>query len=438
MTAHQAGSSSTSALEVRVLYGCLFLSLSLRIGAIAFLGDRALDYSSDTKAYQDIAVNLVERGRFVTTIDPPHTLDKVYATRPPLTPWVLAGVYRVFGPTLRYGQLLLAIIGVAACYMLYLLGKEIFGTKVGLWACLLGAANPLWILFAAMPMTESIAILLYPLLALACIRLLRRPSIGTASIVGLLFGLNALNKPTILGFIPLFLLWFVVALRPQWRRATWLGGVATATVCMVLLPWSIRNYHLLGRVVPVTVQAGWAMYEAANPYTDYALRRVEQGQTWLNDPRVHDALEGWTGLSATEYDAKLRALALQFIRDNPGRFLGYAVRRVRVFWGAYAHPVHRAFWYVVGSLFVLGFVLVWRQRTADWREMSLLTLLILQTMSLVVFFASMPRYRVPIEPFVLLFAAYPLSSGAEWVWSALRRKEAALVPRAKESKEAAL
>jgi 4-amino-4-deoxy-L-arabinose transferase-like glycosyltransferase len=415
------GSVRRSQSGSRLLYGCLLLGLLVRIGAIVILGDRALDYSSDTKAYQDIAVNLVERGRFITAIDPPHTLDKLYATRPPLTPWLLAGVYEVFGPTLRYGQLLLALVGVAACFVLYRLGSAVFDERVGLWACFLGAINPLWALFAAMPMTESIAILLYPLLALCCIRLFRVPSLPNAVLVGLLLGLNALNKPTILGFVPCFLLWLMIAIWPLWRRALLVGGVATVVACAILVPWSIRNYGLFGRIIPVTVQAGWAMYEADNPYTDYALRRVEQGETWLNDPRIHEPLAGLSGLSTTEYDARLRALALQFIRDNPGRFVVYALRRVRVFWGAYAHPAHRAFWYVVGPLFAIGFVLAWRLRSRDWRELTVVTLLILQTMSLVILFASMPRYRVPIEPFVLLFAGYALRLGTGSGWFALRR-----------------
>lgn len=148
------------------------------------------------------------------------------------------------------------------------------------------------------------------------------------------------------------------------------------------------------------------MYEANNPYTEFAMERVEKGETWLNDPRYAGPL---TGLSQLEVEDKGRELALQFIHDNPRRFLEFAWRRICVFWGPYDSKSHRAFWYVVGPLFAVGLGLGWKSRWGSWKELSIPTFLILQTMSLVVLFPSMPRYRVPIEPFVLVFAAYTIS-----------------------------
>jgi 4-amino-4-deoxy-L-arabinose transferase-like glycosyltransferase len=390
----------------RPILACLVLALALRFGAIFFLGDRALDFSSDSKAYQDIAVNLVEKGRFITPIDPPHTYDKEYANRPPLTPWLLAGVYEVFGPTLRYGQILLALIGVMACFLLYPLGAAMFDETVGRWACFLGAVNPLWVLFAAVPMTESVAILLYPLFVLCSLRLLQAPTIQNALLLGFVLCLNALNKATILGVVPFWLLWLALATAPRWRRPVALGGVATVVAVGLLLPWTIRNYRLFGRVIPVTIQAGHSMYEADNQFTDYALQRVERGETWLNDPRYAEPL---TGLSTLQVEDEGRQLALRFIKDNPGRFAVYALRRIRVFWMPYANNAHRAYWYLIGSLFAIGFLVSWKYQSGKWRELLLPSLLIVQTMSLVILFPSMPRYRVPIEPFVLCFAAYAIT-----------------------------
>jgi hypothetical protein len=122
-----------------------------------------------------------------------------------------------------------------------------------------------------------------------------------------------------------------------------------------------------------------------------------------------------------EFDAKLRELALEFIRDHPARVMGYAWHRLRAFWGAYDHPAHRAYWYVVGPLFLFGIALAWKERLNKWRELAIPSLLVLQTMSLVILFASMPRYRVPIEPFVLLFAAFGINAGLTRARALLRR-----------------
>jgi 4-amino-4-deoxy-L-arabinose transferase-like glycosyltransferase len=390
----------------RMLYGILALALILRFAVIAYLGERALQFSSDSQAYQDIAVNLVEHGRFITAIDPPHTLDKPYANRPPVTPWVLAGIYELFGVRLLFGQILLALVGVGACFAVFRLGNVLFGRQVGLWAGLLAAVNPLWALFAAVPMTESVAILLYPVLVLWCLHLRQDPSIRNATIMGLLLGVTALNKATILPFAPFWAIWVFIVLAPRWRRALSVVCVTAAVCTAVILPWTVRNYRLFGRLIPISLQAGHSMYEANNPYTEYALERVERGETWLNDPRYGGPL---TGLSQLEVEDKGRELALAFMRGNPGLSIEFAWRRLCVFWGSYNSFAHRAFWYFVGPLFAIGFLLVWKARFREWRELFIPSFLILQTMSLVALFPSMPRYRVPIEPFVLVFAAYTIT-----------------------------
>jgi len=391
------------------LLSILSVALALRLGMIFHLRDRALEYSSDSKAYHDIAVNLVEQRRYITVVDPPHTLEKAYANRPPLTPWFLAGAYELFGPSLLYGQILVTLIGFGACYIVNLLVHALFDRNVAIWAILLAAVNPLWVLFAAVPMTESVAILLYPLVALASLYLLRYPTIRNAALMGVILGITALNKGTILAFGPIWAAWLVIVIWPRWGRGLLLVGVTAAVCTAVLVPWTVRNYQQLGRVIPVTLQAGHSMFEANNPYTEFALERVEHGQTWLNDPRIYSEAGDLSNLSPVQFDDTSRALALHFIRDHPGTFVEYALRRIRVFWSAYAHPAHKAYWYLVLPFFLAGFVLAWKHHLTMWRELALPSLLILQTMSLVILFPSMPRYRVPIEPFVLIFAAYAIT-----------------------------
>jgi hypothetical protein len=89
----------------------------------------------------------------------------------------------------------------------------------------------------------------------------------------------------------------------------------------------------------------------------------------------------------------------------------------------YNHPAHRAYWYVLGPLFAIGSFLAWKYRFRGWKELAIPTLLILQTMSLVILFPSMPRYRVPIEPFVLVFAGYAIVLIVRSVGQRVRRNQ---------------
>src|SRR5438477_283618 len=85
------------ALTVRLLY-------ALTLGA----GNPQL--SSDGMVYHQIAVNLVTRGIF-SEYDPPEQGEFPYASRPPLTPLVLAATYSLTGPDLRAAQIVLALVG---------------------------------------------------------------------------------------------------------------------------------------------------------------------------------------------------------------------------------------------------------------------------------------------------------------------------------------
>src|SRR2546428_722193 len=65
---------------------------------------------------------------------PPHRVDIPSATRPPLTPFVLAAAYSIFGPHLLAGQLLLATLGALTTVAVYHLGKDLFSREVAVLA----------------------------------------------------------------------------------------------------------------------------------------------------------------------------------------------------------------------------------------------------------------------------------------------------------------
>ena len=93
------------------------LALLIRLAAlfvISFAFGAAQEFSIDAQSYHQIAQNLVERGVFASTIDPPYLPDVPGTFRPPLTPLYLAAWYAVFGVNLAWGRVGLAVISAVS------------------------------------------------------------------------------------------------------------------------------------------------------------------------------------------------------------------------------------------------------------------------------------------------------------------------------------
>lgn len=382
--------------------GLFAVALIVRLGFISMAGSSALALSDDARAYNDLAVNLVERHQFVTAIDPPHRLDIPYATRPPLTPFALAAVYQIVGPHLFAGQFLLACLGALSVVALFLLGKQLFSEGVGIVAGALAAIYPFFVFLSAVPLTENLAILLYTLLALLLTEDHDRQTTRHAVLTGCVLGLAALDRPQVLGFLP-FLAVLVLAdrRRPLGKRTVWFG-VAVTFSAAVVTPWMIRNHLTVGGWSPISLQGGQVLYEGNSSYTETALARLWAGERgWYDDP--HWGVE-LAGLSPLEADRKAFRLAVGFMRDNPMQALRYSVQKVGLFFSAYHHPAAEVSWYPILTLSLLGFF--WT--AARWRQLLPLYLLILQTTLTAALFTSMPRFRAPVEPLFLLMSAFTL------------------------------
>lgn len=382
------------------------IALAVRLLYVLLLGAANFSQSSDGKAYHDIAVNLLARHEFITTMDPPHRLDVPYANRPPLTPFFLAAVYEVTGPSARAAQMALAIAGALGCVLVGMLGRQLFGSTVGTLAGLMAACYPFFVFLASVSLTENLAIPLNVALAILLVRIHDEPRLLDAWLGGVALGLAILNKPTALMLLPFLVLWLAIIWRTQPQQVARMATPIVLAAMFVVLPWTVRNYLRTGEVIAVTTQAGGALYASNGFHADYAIEKLENGATgWYGQPGAGLKLDG---LSRVEADRREFQLALAFIREHPQKFLEQAYRKVRIFWSAYPHPIHRVSWAATAVLSLIGLGI----SLPAWRRLMPLFLLIVHTVLISVFFSALPRFRAPVEPFLLIFAAVALVSFA--------------------------
>lgn len=182
---------------------------------------------------------------------------------PPGYPFFLAVCLDRFGIDGIFASKLCQVIAAGIVgYFTMLIAGHSFGRRAGL------VAGLIWCLYLPLiafthynwPETLFLAFFLpafYLLLTWHAGPLRVRVGTGRLLVAGLLYGVSLLLKEVglyLAGVFVLLIIW-------RHRRVSWIAGLRSASlfagaVAVVILPWSMRNYEVYGRVVPVAATLG--------------------------------------------------------------------------------------------------------------------------------------------------------------------------------------
>lgn len=369
------------------------------------------------------------------------------AIRGPGYPYLLGVLYALSGDSVTVGRLAGGALGVLAVFLLYLIGKRIWGGRVGLIAAALAAVFPPLVLLSRELWSETLFIPL-ELGAVLCVLNFRRSGgeLRWAAAAGALCGLALLTRNSaapLLICIPLGMIVVPVRLSLKALRAP-LAVLGVAA--LVLAPWAIRNTEDFGRFVPVTTSTG---ITAAGVYNPTSFQDSGSHGAW-RDPQV---VPGFTylfetpGIDEAEVDSTLRREARDFAWAHPGYVAEvFAWNLARMFElsggsvvdgegsvitargiGSATPPAERAGLLVGVALAICGAAAILRSRRRG-REGArpffpsgplFLWLIPALTLFLTALLNGLPRDRLPVDPFLLLLAAV----GAAWLLALVGQRE---------------
>ena len=392
--------------------GLLLLSLAVRLVYLEHSADNPFFSAPvvDAHSYSVQARQLAE-GAWVGT--------KPF-WQPPLYPYMLAAIYAVSGDLFWTPRFIQFLLGAASCALVFGLGRQVFGTRVGLlaggMACLYGPS----IYFEGELLPTALAVFLNLLL----IFILLRPGRGwkQALAAGLVQGLAILAVPNaaVLAFCACLWYWKSAerAVRSKLAWCLLFAAVASAVVGAV----TARNWVVSGEFIPLSWNGGVNFYLGNHPDYD-RLVAIRPGPAWeaLMEQPLAAGHVGYADRSAYFYRQ-----AGDWIARAPGdfvRLLGYKAfllvrgeeikRNQDVYFArTYSWLLGVLLWKIdhfavpfglLGPLAAVGMVLAWRRPQAG----LLLLCIGAYSASLLLFFVT-SRYRLPLVPLLLPFAGYAL------------------------------
>jgi tetratricopeptide (TPR) repeat protein len=385
---------------------------------------------------------------------PPHSDDPEIRTtpygRPPAYPYMLAGIYRVFGLHYLAPRIAQMVVGLVNLILIFLISRRCFGSVSGVIAA--AALAFYWpVVYFDQELNDPVfEITLVLILTWLVLRWHDGPAAGWMALAGVTLGLFALFRPNALLLLPALLAWLVylaTVKRAAWRSVSAAMLVAVAGCVAVVSPAIVRNYVVGREFILISSYGGINAYlgnhdgATGDKATIANLQELAGVDGWdcFSYPALVRGLAAKLGrdrIGFGEASHHFYTLAADFIARKPADALRLTLRKALLFWGpqevsdSAEVELERDHSNVLAALpgfaallsyALLGAVLLARHRRtvpARTRDAAVWMLLFVGAyfLSVLPFFIA-GRYRIPIVPALALLTGYALATLLDWARS---------------------
>jgi hypothetical protein len=346
--------------------------------------------------------------------------------RPPGYPFFLAVVYFIGGLEKRFfiARLVQAFVGASLAPLTYALTRRLFPEheKAAKLAAVALAVYPFLVVYCLGLATENTFV---PLLLGAAVMLLKAGEthrMRDYALAGALLGMASLTRSVVTAIIPFTMLW-------AWFYAKDKKAALVIPACVLVFtaPWSIRNTLLHGKFYYIESALGYDLHQGYHPE---GLGTFQYGISLELMPYMDDAERDEIGM----------ALALGYIRDDPGRVPELMIRKL----GYFFELERRAFTYFYGNnlvgyipqpwftlvflIFTLPFVAVTCSAAMalpflPWKKNTILVgMMMFGYITPHILILAEPRFHLAMVPFFAALAGYTWANWRTMLVQARTRK----------------
>lgn len=372
------------------------ISFLIKLGMILYYGS-AFTLGSDDEKYIRSARILAERLTFVyNNVNEPT----VFIT--PVFPMFAAAFFKIFGPGfigLQAVRIAQAVLSSITLLYLYLIGKKIFNENIAVIAVFLMAFYPPNITAVGFFLTETLFTLLLYMLVYHYVSALEQEKLMPYVLCGVIWGIAALCRPTIALLPGAFVFYDLFIRRTDFRRVFRTGAAMALAFIVVMSPWWVRNFLVLGEFIPLAESSGNPMlqgtyinYDQSNP-TIYKMQDTERKQ---NQEEMRVAI------------LRIR----QEFKDNFRDYLRwytigktYLLWRDPFYWREFM-GIRTAGVKTIHHFMLFGFLGLLVSLIKDFRKYSLYFLILLYFNAIYCVYMTFDRYAFPFIPMISVFLAY--------------------------------
>jgi tetratricopeptide (TPR) repeat protein/4-amino-4-deoxy-L-arabinose transferase-like glycosyltransferase len=347
----------------------------------------------------------------------------------PLYPYFLGLIYSLVGRNMLIVRVCQAIVGSTACVLLALTARRLFSTRTGLVAGLVLALYAPAIFFDGL-LQKSVLDVFFLCLALWVLSgLVVTPRSRGWIWFGMAMGGLALTRENALVLAGVVFLWAVLRPHPSLtERAVAATGLVLG-LSLVLLPVALRNHAVGGGFYLTTSQFGPNFYIGNNSRADgtYMSLRFGRGAPEFERKDATELAELAMGRTLTpgEVSTYWADRALDFITSQPVAWLTLLGRKFVLLWNRtemldtesqetyaeWSDPIRFGAWLgnfgILVPLAVFGVWTTWSKR----RRLFVFYAMGVAYAASVLMFYVFARYRFPLVPLLVLFAAAGIVGG---------------------------
>jgi 4-amino-4-deoxy-L-arabinose transferase-like glycosyltransferase len=399
----------------------LLIALTIRV---AFIDTTSYRPINDGGFYLNLASQIAHTGDYSTSHSIHYGAGETHgpsAYFAPGYPYFLAAVDTVTGhrsargAAVQSARVSQAVLGTATVGLLALVALEAFGSTVAWIALLLGAVYPVLVEDSGVLLAEN---LMSPLLLVAVWAGLRARDAAQpmrwVALAGLFTGLATLAHEN----AALLLLPLGIGLRHLGHRRLAVPGLVVLVAALTIAPWTIRNAVLLHRLIPVSDETGITLVGTYNHASAHDPRVPYKWRLFSKIPGERRLIKQAHRMPEPELSDKLQSQALRYISHHPFAPLAVSFHntlRMLELEGTFAWKASFAAvglktstarvavvaFYCVALLALLGAFTAPARAAPRW----LWAVPLLMALSVVLINVETPRFREPVDVFIVMLAS---------------------------------
>ncbi|OGS22584.1 MAG: hypothetical protein A2252_03125 [Elusimicrobia bacterium RIFOXYA2_FULL_39_19] len=378
------------------------LALSLRLTYVFLSPPRPVSYD-DTVSWDAVAGNIASGNGFLEANRHPTS------TRPPLYPLFLAFIYSVFGYSHLFVKIAHAFLDSITVIVVYLTANILFQKRVAFITGLCLCFYPPLIVYTGIIGSETLFVFLLTTVIYAIIIGVKNENVFLLISAAIILGIANLCRSTLV-FYPFFLSAGILLVYNKkygfYKLARSLILFMLITIVPVI-PWTVRNYYAFGNFLLINTSSGALFWSGT--YLPWDGKWLDSEAEYFRKISEIDKVK-----NPVVSDKLLFNLGLKNIKASPIGFLKLSVKKFFRFW---LQPVGKelaAKKSVIIGKFIslihicwLGFALYGFIKSKEQRLLYMpLTVLFIYFMLMHNLISPIARYRLPIEPFIMIFFAY--------------------------------